>query len=75
MFDKIRYHKRSETWYDRYKETIWIGFEEFFFMGSALLAFYWFNSGGVKLSIVMTINTILGFIRVIQRSMRLEAKV
>lgn len=73
--DKIRYHKRSEKWYSRYKETIWIGFEEFLFMGSALLAFYWFNSGGIKLSIVMTINAILGYLSVIRRCMRLEDRV
>lgn len=72
MPSKIRYHKRSEKWYSRYKETIWIGFEEFFFMGSALLAFYWLNSGGVKLSIVMTINAILGYLSVIRRCAHLE---
>ena len=74
MSDKIRYHKRSEKWYDRYPETIWMVAEVFTTSASAVLAFYWRNSGSIIGFILMSLNTILAFIGVIQRSMRLEGK-
>ena len=72
MTDKIRYHKRSDKWYDRYPETIWMVAEVFTTAASAVLAFYWLNSDSIIGFIIMSLNTILGFIRVIQRSMHLE---
>ena len=58
----------------RYPETIWMIAEVFTTSASAVLAFYWLNSGSIIGFIIMSLNTVLGFIRVIQRSMRLEGK-
>ena len=75
MMDKLRYHKRSEKWYDRYPETIWMIANVFTTAASAVLAFCWLNSGSIIGVIIMGLNTILSFIQVIQRSMRLEDRI
>ena len=78
MSDNIRYHKRSEKWYDRYPETIWMVADVFTTVASAVLGFYWFSSDKdwrIIAGVIMSINTLLGFIRVIQHSMRLEDRV
>lgn len=58
----------------RYPETIWMIAEVFTTATSAVLALYWFNSNSIIGFVIMSLNMILGFIRVIQRSMRLEGK-